>query len=755
MGCEALATRAELAATQAELSRVRGLAARALSTADEARAKTVALEVSKLDKSEKQSIIQSAVDLANQIFSPQIAAVGITATSALGLARIVQTALAGLGAVVALLEPLIPFVIILIGMASLVSDLYNRIFAVDNRVSGLERHYDTVIEVLETDVKQTRAEANAATIKANAAIEESKKATVNAHAARKKADQAIAESNEATQKANVALLSAQKAISQSNTATAKADEAIVRSNNAITNSNLALREADLASNDAEIAQQQANKAISEVNRFRAYLDKLLSQINRTIADIQRQTAPFLPFTRKVEQNTQDIRNLDNNIRSGVITTQWSPTVWQSGILQPTVIEPILGETTAITTRIYGDTRQIINVNAGASARDITRLSGETTRLSEKITALQRTTTNANQKVNEQEQVNSQAIPLLRDLQNRVAQIPVAVPVAVGAIIPGILSNSQPFTQRIGDIAREANCDTAKPNGCVGRQFGGLNNKLDDIGRAADAGAQALQLRLLQGIDQTTRIMNTKIGDVSRVGSLGTAFSRAYDFLGIDRMLTMFTAMGVLHNALMLSNNLDDTLFSIIDNLINAGVLIVNPGGQLVSSQDVFGKAIDKFMLQMLGAENWAAAKAAWKSAGTIISTSANAYNNVRSIMNDSQEIMNTTNNWVAQLGNGLQDEGLIGEDNWKPKPDNLKLRSPMLGKLNDFANGVNVAVEALEAVESVTSQLLSIVQTANEIKENVTTISTAVSSGVTAATTLRDNAVEAIDLPDFAIEDIF
>ena len=145
--------------------------------------------------------------------------------------------------------------------------------------------------------------------------------------------------------------------------------------------------------------------------------------------------------------------------------------------------------------------------------------------------------------------------------------------------------------------------------------------------------------------------------------------------GTERIVNLVTMTAAVHNTLMLSNNVGNTFFSILDNLIKNPQLIVNPNGESVSTQAIFNSSVENFFKGLFGAKEWESIKTKWKTFNNICSTSAQVLDNTRGMFSDMQEIANTTSGWVAQLGNKLQEEGVLGEDNWSSKPEHPKFKS--------------------------------------------------------------------------------
>lgn len=332
-------------------------------------------------------------------------------------------------------------------------------------------------------------------------------------------------------------------------------------------------------------------------------------------------------------------------------------------------------------------------------------------------------------------------------------------VLAAPIITTIASNTT--RNAIATAAEYGTCNSFKPNGCnagIAQNIGDIagnaannNTLLRNLSDILGAGNQAL----IPAIWNDVRTLNTKVGDVTGIGSVGKFLSGLSDWSGISRIMDAITMVATVHNALMLSNNVEHTLFQIIDNVVSIPTLIVNPKAEQVNSEKVVGDLVSSFFKNILGTQGWTALQAEWKALNTINSTAANVYGNVQSIVGDTQTIQNITNEWVAQLGNALQNEGLIGEDNWTPKPDKPHFRSKALGKLEGMADGIQKVDTALQTINTVTQALLDVVQQGNQIKENLGELNKAKDEAVEAAKKLYEAEVDKIKLPDFDIDDLF
>jgi len=264
--------------------------------------------------------------------------------------------------------------------------------------------------------------------------------------------------------------------------------------------------------------------------------------------------------------------------------------------------------------------------------------------------------------------------------------------------------------------------------------------------------------LLNGLSNLANLellpkIDAKLGEQIPNGGIGGKLSRFINWSVGDRVVGMMSMIASVHNAFMLSNNVGQTLFSIFDNLGNIGSLILKPDGDAnIDSKEWVTSNLDSLFSTMLGAEVWKSVKASYRAANNIFSTSSNMYDNLRSIHNDSQELLNMVRRDTAELGNALVEEGVISEDNWDIRDPKVKIKSKSLIRLQRMNEGLEALDNKLEAIEQMTSTLLSIAQTAKEVKENVDQLGKQLGDANTAFKDTRDKAIEA--LPDFDFDDL-
>lgn len=458
-----------------------------------------------------------------------------------------------------------------------------------------------------------------------------------------------------------------------------------------------------------------------------------------------------------QQITQQVQQLEQTVNTNTQPIQQQINQQVLPKLEEIRLEfPGLGE---VITNIPGQVQQVIPGAVGTALNDSIPLQ----EISQSIPNVQQQLQNIQNNIQDQlaaplqqigQQVNQTtiALPGITEAINSIpGQTELLIPAAIGTAL------SQSATQeKLGTIVGDATCQALSGNNkCAGNPLPSMNNKLDDIVQKLDQATQAAQGVLLKSIDDGVKLLNTKVGDVAAFGSISQAVNGFIGSAAVDRVVNLVTMAGVIHNCMMLSTSIKDTFFECMDNLFAIPALIEDPNADTIDTSDVFTKYLDSYFSNLFGATEWTAIKAQWKAYSTIYNTGAQVFGNVRDIFEETQNINETTRNWVAELGNGLQDEGLIGEDNWNYKDPNQRPKGKYFGRLQRIAEGLETIENVFEDLENITSSARNIVETANEIKENAATIQTAVTAANAAAKADRDAEEEGLDLPNFSLEDIF
>ena len=803
-GCEALATKAEVAALESRL---------------------MELLANKLDKQEKPAIVQASIAGAEQLLDPRIGiALGIAkgaellgkqgiakAGEALGKAgqafgKAVSAFDEAIAANAAALEATARIGLALAQLAELAASVAT-LLVLGHRIDMVESYVDSVNKTA-TDAysisisnSMNLRDLKAYVGKLQAEIEQLKTENYRLSVRLYEAEDTIAKLDRGLKAANAEISKANAEIKRLSAEVTRLNSELAKANSEIQRLSVELNKAnaDIAYLNGELA-----KANATIAQLVAQLKAVEAQASKTIAEANAATATANMAWLQSQQTQGDLTNLGWRTETGEIAKSWNKTVWESQVIQPAATQwtrQIESTGNAIAQSFdskFEQTRQQLQTSIRAQYGDLTdvKLGNFEKQLSENtkaVAALQGTLTNTNAQVQtltntqantqdrlkEQERVNAQAVgqltrveqgirdipttvsnavtgalsPTVTDIQTKVKDLPTAIPttVAIGTAVVGTMISSVPLKRMLTDSSSTGVCNTTKPGGCLSNQFGNLGNGIkENVGNIINAGnatANAAQLILLKQID-------AKLG-AQLAGGIGGKLSKFFDWALGDRVMNLVIFTTTLHNAMLLSNSISTTLFGCIDNIARMGQLALNPDGEAIDSSQWISKQLDTFFEGVFGATLWASMKASYAKANNIFSTSSNVYNNLRSIHSDSQELLNMVRRDTAELGNALVEEGVISEDNWDVRNPNIKLKSKSLGRLQRMNEGLEALDDKLQAIETVTATLLSIAESAKEIKDNVTTLNTELSSANTQFKSTRDAAIAALPDFNFDIDDLF
>jgi hypothetical protein len=341
-------------------------------------------------------------------------------------------------------------------------------------------------------------------------------------------------------------------------------------------------------------------------------------------------------------------------------------------------------------------------------------------------------------------------PAFQDVVTRLGgleTIALGLPIATAARVPNLA--------QIQSATETATCSAIKGDTCSGSPIPRMNNNIDSINQKLDALTQAGQGALLTAMNNTLNGISTVLGTKVIPGGLSSAFSRFTSWAGVDRAINLVTMVGVIHNCFMLSSSITETFFSALDNILNAGALIKNSEADDIDTKEIFTETIDKYMASLFGQQEWTLVKSQLKSYNSIYSSVSQAFGNVRDIIEETNNINQTATRYTAQLGNALQDEGLISEDNWDYKDPSHKAKTKFGRWAERVRDGLEIVENGFEELESVTGSVRSSVDSANETIENISEIDKAIDKANEDAKKDRETKEEGLEIPNFALGDLF
>jgi hypothetical protein len=313
-------------------------------------------------------------------------------------------------------------------------------------------------------------------------------------------------------------------------------------------------------------------------------------------------------------------------------------------------------------------------------------------------------------IGEQDKLNREGLEKIKDIIPMIA----GIPAIVGRDITN-LRNTIPTPGDITAATGAAICNSAN-GGCLGNA---LNNQINNIKKntndalgKANLGANAAELALLGVID-------AKLGD-QLPGGIGGKLSRVGEWLHLDRVLNIMIVGTTVHNALMLSNDLGQTLLGIINNVLQLFGLKKEDGSAFDIGSVISG-SIENLIKGVIGADNYTQLRETWAKANRIYQATTNVLN---SFLNLSQTILQASELIAAhtgKIGNALKKGGIILENayGWMNPQPKFNRVTQTLERLQNGASTIQMVTQApLDVINAVTESTTAATEFVKAVKED-------------------------------------
>lgn len=261
------------------------------------------------------------------------------------------------------------------------------------------------------------------------------------------------------------------------------------------------------------------------------------------------------------------------------------------------------------------------------------------------------------------------------------------------------------------------CEVATLNGidATQGQVQSLQSQVADQGRKLDqlnALLNGLDLAGNAAIMAKLNAMDNKLGPQIPGGGISGFIRKTWNFLQVDRALNVLTWIGVVHNAYMLSNNIAQTLFSAVSNgLAVAG--IKDDEDNPLDIGEIVTKWTDSYFKNLFGVTTWEGIKSTWKKLNRILSAATSLLQSIQSIGYSILQSLEVVGSWVAQIGNAARKYGVVWENAFGWMNPNINFTT------NRFFNALNNTQEAVENIDEITSELLSVQETGAQLAKQV------------------------------------
>lgn len=266
----------------------------------------------------------------------------------------------------------------------------------------------------------------------------------------------------------------------------------------------------------------------------------------------------------------------------------------------------------------------------------------------------------------------------------------------------------------------------------------ISGKVDQT----NATLNSIQVVLQQQVLSTVNSIDSKMGSTALTGGVTGALStigntvqtiqnfskRTWDFLQVDRILSLLTWIGVMHNAYMLSSALTQTLFSAISSALDATGLdeffkLVKSDDEEVDVGGLVGKMTDSFFKSIFGVESVDGFKQNWKKWNRIYQAASNIIYSVQSMIASMVEILEVISNYTGKIGNALLKSGTVLQNSFNWMNPNMNYQN------SKWFRYMNAIQETLELFDEAAQEVVSIQETGAELANQITEMNKELSKG--------------------------
>ncbi|RCJ34604.1 hypothetical protein A6769_22000 [Nostoc punctiforme NIES-2108] len=312
----------------------------------------------------------------------------------------------------------------------------------------------------------------------------------------------------------------------------------------------------------------------------------------------------------------------------------------------------------------------------------------------------------------------------KDFEEQIGRI-TAIATAIAALTPAIqglpdaIAKSPSVQAANKETTQGAVCEIAQPGGCLGAPIKQAEdaakangNKLNDILTGLNTAGSAAQLALLDTI-------NGKLGD-QLPGGIGGKLSRFADWMHLDRVLNILIFAATIHNALMLSNDIGQTLVGAINNVLQT-IGLKKEDGSSFDIGSVISSSIENLIKGAIGADNYTNLREAWAKANRIYQATNNVIN---SFLNLSQTILQASEliaSYTGKIGNALKKGGVILESayGWMNPQPKFNRVTQTLESLQNGASTIQMVTQApLDVVNAVAESTTAATEFVKAVKED-------------------------------------
>ena len=242
-----------------------------------------------------------------------------------------------------------------------------------------------------------------------------------------------------------------------------------------------------------------------------------------------------------------------------------------------------------------------------------------------------------------------------------------------------------------------------PDKCKGSCPGKNGIKLDALTALLTGGNTASNLGILSIVRDTNNAIRHGTYGLENIQKFA---QKAWETTGASKVLNLMGNVAALHNAAMLSQDALQSMGDVANSALNF-FGIKSFDGTPIDVNEAIGGTIKDKLTSLFGASNLNSISDFWLSVNRIHQAVGSVSCAIQGTKNALLEADEITGGHIAEIGNALQEQGLVEEDTYDWMNTSPDYRQPFEGILG-----------RIDAVEDVVNRVNSVVSTGLEIKES-------------------------------------
>jgi hypothetical protein len=183
----------------------------------------------------------------------------------------------------------------------------------------------------------------------------------------------------------------------------------------------------------------------------------------------------------------------------------------------------------------------------------------------------------------------------------------------------------------------------------------------------------------------------------------------------DKILNALSTAMVIHNGIMLSKNLAQTVGEAASVTLQA-MGVKDSEGQPFDVGSALSGKLKQLITSAIGAEGYEALTIRIANYSRIYQSAANLTNTAFSLFDSARNIAETTAANTGKIGNALRESGAVYEDAYTEMLEKVNPQNAAMRKLEGFSNGLEAIEQGVSSISSVSSEVVSIKDNYTQLK---------------------------------------